>query len=320
MKRVAFGTLVGALVAVSVGCQQGGALSDQDKAAIQKQHEDYAQMMNAGTPAPDAVVKAYYAADATVLPPNAPATQDLALVAKMMTAPGGVAKNFKFDAVVVEGTGDLAVSNGAWEGDFVVPGGGMMHDKGKFLETWKKQADGSWKSAYDMWSSDMATGYTVQTGELKADASPELKNLAWFVGTWASEGEAKASPFGPAGKTTGTMECRWFVGGNGVLCKTQGAMPGGAAYHDFFMVGYNADAKTYTGYDVDNMGTFAPFTLAFKNNAWTINQELKADGKPMKIRMTMYDVTADSCSVKSEISTGGAWTVMAEAKSKRVVQ
>ena len=86
------------------------------------------------------------------------------------------------------------------------------------------------------------------------------------------------------------------------------------------MIGYNADAKAYTGYDVDNMGTFSPFTAVFKDNTWTISQELKVEGKPVKLRMTMYDLTNDSCSVKTEFSTGGAWTVMAEGKSKRVSQ
>lgn len=30
-----------------------------------------------------------------------------------------------------------------------------MTDKGKFLEVWKKQADGNWKCVADMFSSDV---------------------------------------------------------------------------------------------------------------------------------------------------------------------
>jgi ketosteroid isomerase-like protein len=30
----------------------------------------------------------------------------------------------------------------------------MVVQKGKYLCTWEKQADGSWKAAHDMWNSD----------------------------------------------------------------------------------------------------------------------------------------------------------------------
>jgi ketosteroid isomerase-like protein len=317
MKRVAFGALVGALVAVSVGCQQGSVLSDQDRAAIQKQHEDYAQMMNAGTPAPDAVVKTYYAADATVLPPNAPATKDLALVARMMTAPGGVAKNFAFSNVVIDGKGDLAYSHGLWEGDFAVPGGGSMHDKGKFLETWKKQPDGSWKAAYDMWNSDLPPGFTVLTGEMKADAGPETRNLGAFAGSWQIDFESKASPLGPAGKGTATMDCRWFVNGQSLICTNNGAMAG-RPYHEVFFMSYDPEAKAYTGYDVDNAGVAAPMGIAFNDGQWTLSWDLKMGGKPLKLRVAIKQPAKDTWSYQQEFSTGGAWTPLSEATAKRV--
>jgi ketosteroid isomerase-like protein len=317
MNRVASSAVVVALCVTFFGCQQGGSLSEQDKAAIQTQHEQYAQSMNTGNPAPEALVKTYYAADATVLPPNAPAMQDLAMVGKMMTVPGGAAKNFKFNGVVIDGKGDLAYSHGYWEGDFALPGGGSMHDKGKFLETWKKQADGSWKAAYDMWNSDLPPGFTVPTGEMKADASGETKNLAAFAGTWQVESESRESPLGPAGKGSSTLDCRWFVNGQSLICKNDGTSPGGP-YHEVFFMSYDAEAKAYTGYDVDNAGVVAPMGIAFKDEVWTLSWDLKAGGKPLRLRVHIKQPTKDAWVYQQEFSTGGAWTPLSEASAKRI--
>ena len=45
----------------------------------------------------------------------------------------------------------------ACQGEPVGPStvGGPVNDTGKFLEVWKKQANGSWKCVADMFSSDM---------------------------------------------------------------------------------------------------------------------------------------------------------------------
>jgi len=40
----------------------------------------------------------------------------------------------------------------------------------------------------------------------------EHDKLAYFVGKWTSEGEAKATSFGPGGKYTATETCEWFAG------------------------------------------------------------------------------------------------------------
>ena len=40
---------------------------------------------------------------------------------------------------------------------------------------------------------------------------PEVAKLAYYVGTWRGEGEAKAGPFGPGGKLSSTTTCEWCV-------------------------------------------------------------------------------------------------------------
>ena len=56
---------------------------------------------------------------------------------------------------------------------------------------------------------------------------PEHKRLERMVGQWQYEGEAKASPLGPAGKISGSETCEWFQGGFGVVCRSKGTGPKG---------------------------------------------------------------------------------------------
>ncbi|MDH4069824.1 MAG: DUF4440 domain-containing protein [Ignavibacteria bacterium] len=50
------------------------------------------------------------------------------------------------------GSGDLGYSYGTYHMTMTGPDG-VMHDEGKYATVWKKQADGSWKVAVDMFNS-----------------------------------------------------------------------------------------------------------------------------------------------------------------------
>ena len=76
--------------------------------------------------------------------------------------------NVRFSIDEVEGAGDLAYARGTYEMDVAVPGApAPVHDKGKFIEIWKKQSDGSWKVARDIFNSDLpmeSPADTTKTG------------------------------------------------------------------------------------------------------------------------------------------------------------
>src|SRR5258708_19511278 len=55
----------------------------------------------------------------------------------------------------------------------------------------------------------------------------EHEKLAYFVGKWTSEGEAKATPFGPGGKYSPVETCEWFTGKFPVVSKTEDTMIAG---------------------------------------------------------------------------------------------
>jgi ketosteroid isomerase-like protein len=106
----------------------------------------------------DALV-AVYANDAVLLPPNAPAQRGPDAI---RTFWGGLLKaytlKFELGSDLVEGRGDLAYNVGHYRftavpKDKANPG---MADEGKFVEILRKQSDGSWKYAVDMYNSNLA--------------------------------------------------------------------------------------------------------------------------------------------------------------------
>jgi ketosteroid isomerase-like protein len=100
----------------------------------------------------------YYSDDALVLPPNMPAIQgrqqSRAMWQGMFGVPG-FGGGWKVSKVEVARSGDLAYLTGTYELRETDASGKPTTDKGKYLEIWKKQADGNWKCVVDMFNSDL---------------------------------------------------------------------------------------------------------------------------------------------------------------------
>ncbi len=145
------------LALVLVACQPPApaGLSDADKAAIKATVAAAEKIANTSPFDAAAYVKAYYAPDANLLPPNAAAvTTTDGLVAFFKGFPPITSLKFTSDEIV--GVGDQAWVRGTYQLVLAPPGApGPVEDRGKFLEVWKKQADGSWKSYRDVFNSDM---------------------------------------------------------------------------------------------------------------------------------------------------------------------
>jgi ketosteroid isomerase-like protein len=100
----------------------------------------------------------YYSDDALVLPPNMPTINGKqgarAMWQGMFSVPdfGG---GWKVSKVEVARSGDLAYVTGTYELSETDARGKPMTDKGKYLEVWKKQGDGTWKCVVDMFNSDL---------------------------------------------------------------------------------------------------------------------------------------------------------------------
>jgi uncharacterized protein (TIGR02246 family) len=100
----------------------------------------------------------YYSEDAVVMPPNAPSAKTRETIRsawkEMLTTPGA-AINWKTTKVEVAKSGDLACVSGTYEVMINDPSAKPANDHGKYVEVWKKQADGTWKVVADIWNSDL---------------------------------------------------------------------------------------------------------------------------------------------------------------------
>ncbi|MDP9052158.1 MAG: DUF4440 domain-containing protein [Acidobacteriota bacterium] len=104
-----------------------------------------------------ATVASYYADDATVMPPNGPllASRDAEQKAWAELLVPGNSLSWTPVTVKSAASGELVYIQGTYTASFKGPDGKAVPDTGKYLEVWKKQADGSWKAVEDMWSSDL---------------------------------------------------------------------------------------------------------------------------------------------------------------------
>jgi uncharacterized protein (TIGR02246 family) len=101
----------------------------------------------------------YYGDDASVLPPNsaiATGKQAIRTAWTTLLVPGA-SVSWQPSNVEVSRSGDLAYSMGSYESSMKDSRGKSVADHGKYVEVWKKQADGKWKTVVDIFNSDLPT-------------------------------------------------------------------------------------------------------------------------------------------------------------------
>jgi ketosteroid isomerase-like protein len=102
----------------------------------------------------------YYTDDALILPPNLPTIQGKQGARGMwqgMFSVPGFGGGWKATRVEVSRSGDMGWVTGTYELSETDASGRPMVDQGKYLEVWRKQADGSWKCVADMFNTDLSS-------------------------------------------------------------------------------------------------------------------------------------------------------------------
>jgi ketosteroid isomerase-like protein len=153
MKKLGFALLAISMFAVS-GCVKKVDV-EAERTAIRT--ADAAWSTAIGTKSTDEFMT-LVAADATILPPNGPAVTGTdaitAWATEMMGLPG-FSVSWEPTTVEVAASGDVGYTVGAYQAQMPMPDGTSSPDRGKYTTIWKKQADGLWKVAVDIFNSDL---------------------------------------------------------------------------------------------------------------------------------------------------------------------
>jgi ketosteroid isomerase-like protein len=133
-------------------------LSAEDEAAIRAVDPAWARAASAGD---GNAIGALYASNATLLPPMESAVEGEAAKKYWVDFTNAFSGPIELTTTAVEGRGDLAYAVGTYRMTLTPKQAGakpLPTEEGKYLEVLKKQADGSWKIVYDMWSPNVPPG------------------------------------------------------------------------------------------------------------------------------------------------------------------
>ena len=117
-----------------------------------------ARFIDAATKGDVAAPGSVYTDDAAVLAPNGKAARGRAEIDKGNTQMLSTTKitALKLSTDDVQISGDFGVETGSYEQTLTPKTGKPMHDVGKYLLVWKRQADGSWKILREAYNTDLA--------------------------------------------------------------------------------------------------------------------------------------------------------------------
>ena len=102
-----------------------------------------------------ATVAALYGDDAVLNPPNEPAVKGRAAIQAFFAKFPPITA-LKFTNIAVEGHDDLAYTLGSYTMTLAPPGAAApVKDSGKYVEIRRKQRDGRWLIAVDIFNSDL---------------------------------------------------------------------------------------------------------------------------------------------------------------------
>lgn len=102
-------------------------------------------------------VASFYAADAIAYPPNEPVAIGQAAAKRVWAsyfADSTFSISWKTEHAGVSKSGDLGFTAGSYEDSYRGPDGTLVTERGKYVCTWAKQPDGSWKAIHDIWNAD----------------------------------------------------------------------------------------------------------------------------------------------------------------------
>jgi ketosteroid isomerase-like protein len=123
--------------------------------AIRRLDAEFMKAANAKNPA--ALVKAFYARDAVLMPPNHPLVEGHAGIQGFLQ--GLIDSGFtgiKLETTSVASVGDLAYGQGRYTLSLAPASGAPVQHVGKYIVVYRLAASGAWRAVADIFNSDQA--------------------------------------------------------------------------------------------------------------------------------------------------------------------
>jgi Protein of unknown function (DUF1579) len=148
--------------------------------------------------------------------------------------------------------------------------------------------------------------------------APELKRVAYGLGTWKIEGEFKPFAGMPGGKFTATQKCEWYTGGFFLMCNSNGTSPMGPEKAVSFQ-GYDTNEKVYTYHEFNNTGEAISAKGTVDGDTWHWTAESQMGDKKITVHVTIKEVSKTEYTFKLEMSqNGGEFSTIEEATGRKV--
>jgi ketosteroid isomerase-like protein len=99
------------------------------------------------------------------LPPNAPPITGKQAIRRYVAgvfASPDFSISWNTDKVIVSSSGDMAYSTGSDQFTFRTPDNKLVTEHTNGIVVWKKQPDGSWKAAIDIWNADARPNHSFK--------------------------------------------------------------------------------------------------------------------------------------------------------------
>lgn len=122
-----------------------------DEQAIRSVTEEAVRMANSGSTW-DAYTRFYYAENAVILPQDAAEVRGHDAIIEFFEELPSM-NEMSFKVIKIEGRLDMAYDYGGYQLVMTPEDGEPINDFGKYIEIWKRQDNGTWKVAWDIFNS-----------------------------------------------------------------------------------------------------------------------------------------------------------------------
>lgn len=121
-----------------------------------------------------------------------------------------------------------------------------------------------------------------------APRSLEAHRLDFLVGQWRQTNRFPGGALGAEGaETTGTVECRWAVGGAWLLSEARLDTPAQGPYHVLTAVTYDASARKYRAHSLNSLGHAVEYEGEWQDERTLVFDALRArDGRRARVVYT----------------------------------